>query len=167
MAKGMSFKSYFTEIGDLMFSHTLSKTTIAEVLKKYKIEEIRKHKSDGVNLIIEYVYLILADGHLSLKELENTELLKRIFGIKEGDLLRLKRQEVNEAIEIQMKIILKDNVVDLEEALYIVDLQELFDLSYDQLIEISGKLVNTAIEAGANPLDIDFLYIPDDKMNDV
>ena len=59
-----------------------------------------------------------------------------------------------------MKIILKDNVVDLEEALYIVDLQQLFDLSYDQLIEISSKRVNKAIEAGANPLDIDFLYIP-------
>jgi hypothetical protein len=46
----------------------------------------------------------------------------------------LKKQEVIEIMEMQMKIILKDEVVDLEEALYIVELQQLFDLSDDQLI---------------------------------
>lgn len=46
----------------------------------------------------------------------------------------MKKQEVIEIMEMQMKIILKDEVVDLEEALYIVELQQLFDLSDDQLI---------------------------------
>lgn len=155
--------NYFMEIRDLMFSNNLSKTSINEVLKKYKIEDVRKHKGDGVNLIIEYIQLILADNHLTLQELENTELLKRVFKIKEGDLLRLKKKEVIGIMEIQMKIILEDNVVDLEEALFIVDLQQLFDLSYDELVGISRKLVNVAIEGGANPLDIDFLYIPEDN----
>jgi hypothetical protein len=155
--------NYFMEIGGLMVSNKLSKNSINEVLKKYNFEDVRKHKDDGVNLIIEYIHLILADNHLTLKELENAELLKRVFKIKEGDLLRLKKKEVIDIMEMQMKIILEDKVVDLEEALYIVDLQQLFDLSYDELIGISRKLVNVAIEGGANPLDIDFLYIPDDK----
>jgi hypothetical protein len=77
--KSRPLPNYFSEIGGLMLKGKLSKTTIDEILKKYKIEEIRKHKEEGVNLILTYIHLILADNHLTLQELENTELLKTSF----------------------------------------------------------------------------------------
>jgi hypothetical protein len=57
----------------------------------------------------------------------------------------------------------QDNVIDNNEALHKVDLQQLFDLGYDQFLELSNKAVKDALSRGAKLKDLDTFINPDRK----
>ena len=52
----------------------------------------------------------------------------------------------------------KYNKIDGNESSFKVDLQELFDLSYDQFLEFIDKEVNEALQRGASLNDLDTVY---------
>jgi hypothetical protein len=77
---------------------------------------------------------------------EGKRMLKRLLHINEGDLWGLRRREVEELVGREAERILSDATVDQAGALYQAHLQEIFDLSCDQYLEVSRRFVDRIVD---------------------
>lgn len=62
--------------------------------------------------------------------------IKRLFKIKEGDLYGLRKNKIEIIIHKQINHFLKDGHIDYDEELEEVNLQDLFDLGYDEYLNM-------------------------------
>jgi len=112
-------------------------------------------KNQLLDVIIAYILETLEDDCLSKEEISNITQLKQLFRIKEGDFLRLKPFVVNEIITTQIRKMFSDEKIDNFEAIQKVELQGLFDLSYDQFLKIYNAEAKKLIENGVDPVVLD------------
>lgn len=118
-----------------------SKDDFKTLLKEYNINSIKEFKSQSLEILIKYIKVALNDNILTVEEKNNIRFLKLLFEIKEGDFKSNKTiyNDVKNIIKIQLELIyMDDSKIDTSEALHKVDLQEVFDLSYDTFLEISN-----------------------------
>lgn len=115
-------------------------------------------KATYLNLLVLFIEQVLEDKIISSEELLAVKNLKRLLNIKEGDLFEFRKSKIQVLLSTQFEMIYQDNKVDHFESLYSVQLQELFDLSFDQFEELKKNEVLKAIERGADPSDLDYLF---------
>ena len=115
-------------------------------------------RNELLDFIIYYGMIILKDGIISESENINIKYLKKLFKIKEGDFYRLKKYEIKEIIQQQLYKLYIDKSINKQEALFKVELQDLFDLSYDQMSVFVNPLAYDALEKGANIIDLDVVF---------
>lgn len=155
-----SFSDYIIDISELIYNNELNRESIQKVLDEHKIKKIENIKEELIDLLIVYINLILNDHIISENEKFNVELLKKHFKIKEGDFYSLRYQEIEDILFRQFERIYSDNKIDKEEAIHKVDLQGLFNLSYDQLEEFQENEIRRAIEQGADITNLDTAKLP-------
>ena len=80
------------------------------------------------------------------------------FGIQPGDFYFHNSHNVENIITYQLSGIYQDNFITEEEALFKVDLQETFDLSFDQMNDYSKSEASLSIQQGADPKDLDVFF---------
>lgn len=139
-----SFSDYIIDIAGLVCVDRLSRDTIQKVLDKHQIADVSDIKVELMDLLIVYANLILNDHIISEKEKFNIEILKKYFRIKEGDFYSHRYQEIEDILHRQFERIYLDNRISLEEALHQVELQGLFDLSYDQFDQFKEQEIRRA-----------------------
>lgn len=133
-----------------LFSERPNTVTLNEKLKLYGTN-LNELKSESIDVILIYVLSILEDSILTADEMATLKDLKRYLRIKEGDFLKYHKENIiQEIIYIQMQHILEDLKVDRTEALFKTDLQQLFDLSYDQFLQFERKAIEEALNKGAD-----------------
>ena len=154
-----SFSDYIKAISKNIISNILDKPSLEKILKEYNINKTEYIKEELLDLLLAYIKLILQDNFISEEELKNLKLLKRLFSIKEGDFYNYRYKQIEEILDRQFTLIYSDNEIDTQEALHKVGLQELFDLSYDQFLELVDKEVKAAIERGAKDDDLDTVFL--------
>lgn len=115
-------------------------------------------KVDFLHLIFEYIRIALQDDILSFEEKEIIGYFKRIFKISPGDFIFHTREKVENVINYQLERIYNDNYITPEEALIKIDLQELFDLSFDQMNDYSKIEAITSLKEGADVGDLDVFF---------
>ena len=125
------------------------------ILHENNFSNVEKIKGEILDLILCYIHVILDDNFITSKEADNVKYLKLMFKIHEGDFYNIKYSEIEDILDRQLESMYQDNNINNEEALQKVELQELFNLSYDQFLELSAKAVKAAIDRGADPLDLD------------
>ena len=151
-----SLSDISAEVAELIFKNSLSEYSINEVVRKHHLKSIVDVKEEMLDLILMYITIILNDNKLTIKELTNVKLLKRAFKIRERDFYSYRYHEIKEVLYKQLaRIYRDDNNIDDTEALYKVELQELFSLGYDQFLEFANSEDFQALERGANILDLD------------
>jgi hypothetical protein len=155
-----SFSDYIIDIAELIYNSELNRENIQKILDEHKIKKIDDIKEDLLDLLIVYINLILNDHIISTNEKYNVELLKKYFKIQEGDFYKYRYQEVEDILHRQFERIYLDNNVSKEEAIHHVDLQDLFNLGYDQFEEFKSNEIRRALDHGANILDLDTAKIP-------
>lgn len=155
-----SFSDYIIDISELIYNNELSRESIQKVLDEHKIKKIENIKEELIDLLIVYINLVLNDHIISENEKFNVELLKKHFKIKEGDFYSLRYQEIEDILFRQFERIYSDNKIDKEEAIHKVDLQGLFNLSYDQFEEFQENEIRRSIEQGADIADLDTAKLP-------
>lgn len=139
----------------------LDRKVLKQILYENKKEHIEDLKLECLDLLILYINLILNDHVISDKEFKNVKQLKLLFRIREGDFFNLRYEESKEIIYKQLERIYRDdNRISDEEALHQVNLQGLFDLSYDQFLEIKEREVRIALEKGADIEELDTVRYP-------
>lgn len=156
-----SFSDYISDIAELIYNNELSREHLERTFWEHKISSVEDIKEELLDLLIVYINLILNDHIISEKEKSNIELLKLYFKIKEGDFYNNRYFEVEDILHRQFERLYFDNVINKEEALHNVDLQDLFDLSYDQFDEFKEKEVQKALENGADITDLDTAKYPE------
>jgi len=131
--------------------------TINEILSSYNIPHSIA-KIEFLQLIFEYIKFSLEDDVLTNDERDDIIYLKRLFKIQPGDFYVHNKWELEKVITYQLSKIYQDNYVTPEEALLKVDLQELFDLSFDQMNEYAKKEATASIKKGADAEDLDIFF---------
>ena len=115
---------------------------------------------EAVDVIIDYVELILEDNILTQEEMHTLRMMKLYFNIQEGDFLKQhKEKQIEDILYRQLKLIYQDKQVDHQESLMKVELQELFGLGYDQFLKFERKAVEQALRNGADINNLDTFYV--------
>lgn len=153
-----NFSNYINEIVELIYSNDFDRTNLNEVLRKYNIKRIENIKEELLDLLLLYVNLILNDNIIDENEAGNVKLLKRVFKIREGDFYSYRYYEIEEVLNRQFERIYSDNQVSKEEALFKVGLQELFDLGYDQFLNLVNEEVKVVLYRGGDLNDLDTVF---------
>lgn len=147
-------------VGELK-ENRLNQQRLLQILLDNKFDGTEDIKPDLIDLLLLYINLVLNDHTISPKEYLNCKQLKILFKIREGDFYKLRYGEIKEVIYKQLKRIYRDdNKIDEEEAIHKVNLQGLFDLSYDQFLEFNEREIRIALEKGADIKDLDTVRYP-------
>ena len=109
--------------------------------------------------MLAYINIVLDNNIITENEARNVKLLKKFFKVKEGDFYNYRHKQIESILNKQFERIYADNQIDTEEALHKVGLQELFDLSYDQFLNLIDKEVKAALQRGADPNELDTVII--------
>jgi hypothetical protein len=133
----------------------LDTNILTDFLNKHSINRIENLKNDTSILLLAYINLILEDHIISEQEAGHIKLLKRYFRIREGELYQHHRNMVVYLLKKQITAIYEDDKIDTNEALHKVNLQELFDLGYDQFLEIVNVEVRVSLSRGGDIEDLD------------
>lgn len=160
-----SITDYTLDIVKLIYENALNRENIQKTLGKYKIRKIEDIKEELIDLLLIYINLILNDHIISENEKLNVELLKKYFKIKEGDFYTYRYQEVEDILHRQFERIYLDNNISKEEAIHHVDLQGLFNLSYDQFDNFRQNEIRRALEDGADIMNLDTVKFPKSIMS--
>jgi hypothetical protein len=143
------------DIAELIYLGQFNQRNLEDLLLEHGINDLNKIKAPVLDMIICYINVILDDNHITSKEAENVRYLKRFFKVKEGDFYSKKHFEIGRILDRQFEYMYQNNKIDNTEALQKVQLQGLFDLSYDQFLKLSDRAVKSAINRGADPMDLD------------
>jgi hypothetical protein len=143
------------DISNLIRLNQLARTSLEKLLKKHKINSLLDLKEELLDLILQYINIILNDNELSQKEIRNVNFLKKIFQIHERDLYKYRYEQMKEILQKQLIRIYSDNFISPEESLHKVGLQEIFSLSYDQFLEFANREDIISVEKGADIIDLD------------
>lgn len=152
-------KGYLLEILKLL-DNNFELNCFNSILKRYNIQKIGDIKFESLDLLISYADFILTDNLISENEIQDFSILKRVFRIKEGDFVKFKRFEVVELLKKELMRIYSDNLVDGNEQLLNLNLQSMFDLSYDEFEHIKKDEVIFSMRQGADPKDLDIAALP-------
>jgi len=155
-----SYSDYISDIAELIYRNQLNKENLKIILTEYHIENIEDIKEELLDLLIIYINLILRDNVITENEKSNIDLLKIYFKIEEGDFYKYRFDEIKDILNQQFIRLYADSFIDKNEALYNVDLQGLFDLSYDQFDEFKVEEVRKALECGAIISNLDTAKYP-------
>ena len=155
-----SLSGYILDIAHLIYKNELDQKSLQKTLDFHKIRNIRDIKEELLDLLTIYINLILNDHIISHNEKHNVELLKKYFKIREGDFYSYRYQEVEDVLHRQFERIYLNNKVSPEEAIHSVELQDLFNLSYDQFEEFKEQEIRRAINQGANISMLDTSRFP-------
>lgn len=160
-------KNYIADICLLISEGKIDRLQINEILEKYSIKSTEVIKELLLDLILSYVRFILIDNMLTENELNNVRLLKLLFGIKEGDFIKCRQEEITEVMRVQLYLIYSDKKIDENEEQHKSMLQRMFDLSYDQFLVFANVEDFRALEKGADFFDLKTFIRPANKRNDV
>lgn len=143
------------ELALLIAEHGLNQDKLYELVESRFLDYIEDLHEDTLVLLLIYIKDILEDDVITEQEAGFIRLLKRFLKIKEGDLYQYHRHMVVHLLRKQMVRIYEDDKVDAEEALEKVNLQELFDLGYDQFLDIVNDEVKVSLSRGGRLDDLD------------
>jgi hypothetical protein len=127
-----------------------------EMLSRYNINESIA-KIDFLNITLEYIKIILENNAINEEALENVRFFKLLFRINSSDFYLHKKFEIEQIIKYQLAKFYSDNKISPQEAFLKTEIQELFDLSFDQMNEYAKDEAITLFKRGINPLDLDVL----------
>ncbi len=123
-----------------------SRAAVNEVCREFKLQDLNEIKPELLDLVLYYTSCCLEEHAITEEEKIELKFLKILFQIKEGDLFEYKSNQIRQIISIEAKRILADWKVDETESLYQVDLQQIFDLSYDQYLSITRPLIKEIVD---------------------
>lgn len=126
------------------------------------IDDLEQIKSESVQFLLAYAEFILTDGYLSEPEFKDFQTLKKVFRIDEGDFYDSHQSTIQEILKKQFIRLYSDFKIDPKEEIEMVNLQALFDLSYDQFEAMKEDQIIQALENGAHPKDLDIASLPEE-----
>lgn len=142
----------------------LDRSSLQTLQQLHEVAHLRDCKAELLDLILDYIRLALDDHMLTDEEKGTIRYFKRLFAIKEGDFFQLRYAQVQDLLHRQFeRIYQNDDRISPEEAMHKVDLQDVFDLSYDQFLEYKEHEVRLALARGADIRQLDTAKIPKPK----
>ena len=124
----------------------LTRPTFDAIAGRHGVQDLNPFKGALLDLVLYYVRFALNDHALSETEIDTVRQLKRFLRIEDGDFWLYRREQVRDAVELEIARILVDGRIDRAEELHQVEVQALFDLGYDQYLALTKEVVAGAVE---------------------
>ncbi len=113
----------------------LAKLLAAE--KRFGRDYRHHHLQEMLDLLLHFLGTCLDDHKITATEIGALGELRELLDIREGDLYRERRDAVRRLLERQIDWMEDDFRISRSEEFYLVDLQRIFDLGYDQLLDLA------------------------------
>jgi len=127
-------------VGELLFllaQGILDGGSFSEIISRHGVSRELWFRKQRLDLVMEYITVLLNNGPIQTVELASIADLKKCLGIAEGEFISLRPAEVATVLVGQLVQILEDDWIDESEDLYQLGLQTVFDLSYDQYLQLT------------------------------
>lgn len=145
---------FIRDMAHLIRDNELTGGAISEYLSEHDIDSVVDIKSEMLDMLLLYANIVLQDYSLSEAEKNNFEILKKYFKIKEGDFYKYRKDAVQEILQKQFDKLYADNRISKSDMMYKLDLQEMFDLSYNQFEKFKKSVIEKAMAQGAAYRDL-------------
>lgn len=147
------------ELLSFLAQGTLDGMAFTEIIKRHGVSRELWFRKQRLDLVLGYVSHLLDASRLIKDDLATLAELKNCLGIAEGEFISLRPAEVASILVVQLNQILVDDYIDPGEDLYQLELQTVFDLSYDQYLQLTRAeferemaSLNERVEAAQNSL---------------
>lgn len=146
-----------TEIIQSIIDGTWTSMRYEKILSENKIRSNSvEFKKESLDVAIQYAIQCLEDDALSDDEIKGMYMLKRLLYIEEGDFYKYdRRQEVEGVLAAQLLKLYDDGEISYEEAIHKVELQGLFNLSYEEFEDVVRDIAQTVYDKGADYFKLD------------
>lgn len=113
-------------------------------------------KEECLDVALQFAKQCLEDDALSDDEIYGMSMLKRLLYIEEGDFYKYgKKDDVQGIIASQLFKLYDDDYISYTEALHKVELQGLFNLSYEEFEDVVREIAQDALNRGADINNLD------------
>jgi len=153
----LDLSGYLKKVSNEITNKTISRKFIDDLLKNENINQSIA-KVAFLHLVFAYIEVALEDNILTTTEKENIKFLKLLFRIQPGDFYLHNKKDIESTLTLQFSKMYEDKYVTNEEALLKVDLQEIFDLSYDEMNSYAKIEATFSVKNGADPKNLDILF---------
>jgi len=157
----ITLPEYLREICNVIAKEEVSSKKIDAILINYDINHSIA-KADFLHLIFAYIKIALEDGVLTDNEKEDIKFLKNVFKIQPGDFFFHNKLDVEHTIALELSKIYEDNFITEEEAELKIGIQEIFDLSFDQMNDYSKSKAIVSLKEGADVKNLDIFFTYDE-----
>ncbi|MEO9211328.1 MAG: hypothetical protein ABI208_09535 [Ginsengibacter sp.] len=135
----------------------ITKQRVDEILERYQVKR-GIATIDFLHLIFAYIKIALEDERLTELEKNNIKFLKTLFHIQRGDFCYYNNWDVEKTIMDQLSKMYEDDFITEEEAELKSALQEIFDLSFDQMNDYAKLKAAGSIQKGVEPKNLDIFF---------
>ena len=166
MLLGGVYSPAMTEILQSIVDGTWTSIRYREILQENGIRSNSvDFKTESLDVAIRYARITLEDDVLSEKEVSGMSMLKRLLYIEEGDFYKYgKKDDVQGIIASQLFKLYDDDYISYTEVLHKVELQGLFNLSYEEFEDVVRDIAKDALDRGADFKNLDTYSInPESK----
>ena len=115
--------------------------------KEFGADYRRQHNEEMADFLLHFIRYCLNDHKITPREVDALLELRVLLDIRDGDLYEKRREEVRRLLETQIDWIEADFRIEYAEELYLVDLQRIFDLGYDQLLALAQPHVAEILDS--------------------
>jgi hypothetical protein len=140
---------------ELAASGELTRAMALDIAESISPAEHNTYLGTLTDAILFAIERALSDYHLSRGELSELVKLKRLMGVAEGDLLAHRPERVAHILQGEIRRLLADRTIDAGETLHQVDLQEVFDLSYDEYRLLTRSAAEELVDALVDEITAD------------
>lgn len=155
--KELPLPDYLQVICALIADEQINKQKVDEILERYQVNR-GIATVDFLHLIFAYIKIALEDERLTEDEKNSIKFLKTLFHIQRGDFYYHNKWDVEKTIMDQLSKMYADDFITEEEAELKSALQEIFDLSFDQMNDYAKIKAAASIQKGADPKDLDIFF---------
>lgn len=150
-------------VTELIAEDRLDGITLGEVVAHYRVETSAHFRDGLLDLVIRAAREALRDHCLTREEVESIRLLKIALRIQAGDFYRYRRAAIADLLLGEVQRLLEDDRIDETEALYQVELQALFDLSYDQYVDLTREQLTRVVDRVVTKITADGMITPEER----
>ena len=146
-----------TEILQTIIDGTWTSFRYTEILAEHKVRSNSvEFKKESLDIALQYAKLCLVDDALSEDEIKGMTILKRLLYIEEGDFYKYdKKREVTALLAAQLLKLYDDGEISYEEAIHKVELQGIFNLSYEEFEDVVRDIAQAVYDHGADYFKLD------------
>ena len=168
MLERYQYSPAMTEILQTIIDGKWTSIRHQNILATYKVRSNSvAFKEETLDVALQYARICLEDDAISEKETKAMYMLKRLLGIEEGDFYKYgKKDDVQGILTAQLLKLYDDGEISTEEALHKVDLQGLFNLSYEEFEDVVREIAQAAHDKGADYAKLDTYSIKYKDAND-
>lgn len=133
-------------VAELVAEDQLDRDSFGAVVQQHRVAGSAAFRDALLDLVLHAVRAALRDHRLTRDEIGAIHRLKMIFRIAQGAFFKFRRSAVGDLLCGEMSRILADEQVDLAEALCEVELQRIFDLGYDQFLQLTRPEMSRTVD---------------------